>query len=235
MTGSPTPLSPTPLPSTPLPRVATTSAPLPPTPILGVPLPPIGPETMSLPASALQGQHEPASDAMTIGVVLEIPEPWASYLQSSRASFGDQQAQAIPTHVTLLPPTSVPGDQVQTVVSHLAEVARTMHPFDLLLEGTDTFRPVSPVVFVRVARGGDGCDAVQRAVRTGPLQRDLTFPFHPHVTVAHHLDDDALDRAAKELGEFSASFRVTAFVLYEHGSDGVWRPRRLFRFGGGPA
>jgi 2'-5' RNA ligase len=209
--------------------------PLPPTPILGVPLPPIGPETMSLPASALQGGHDAASDAMTIGVVLEIPEPWASYLQSSRASFGDQQAQAIPTHVTLLPPTSVPAEQVQTVVSHLARVAGQLRPFDLLLEGTDTFRPVSPVVFVRVARGGDGCDAVQRAVRTGPLQRELTFPFHPHVTVAHHLDDDALDRAAKELAEFSAAFAVTAFVLYEHGSDGVWRPSRLFRFGAGAA
>jgi 2'-5' RNA ligase len=81
--------------------------------------------------------------------------------------------------------------------------------------------------------GGDGCDMLQRAVRTGPLRRDLTFPFHPHVTVAHHLDDDALDRAAKELAEFSAGFTVDAFVLYEHGLDGIWRPRRRFGLGAG--
>jgi 2'-5' RNA ligase len=215
--------------------VSGSTTPLPPTPVLGVPLPPIGPQTMSLPASALDDQHGHASDALTIGVVLEIPEPWASYLQSSRESFGDQQARAIPTHVTLLPPTSVPGEQVQTVSTHLSRVAGRLRPFEVLLEGTDTFRPVSPVVFVRVARGGEGCDAVQRAVRTGPLQRELTFPFHPHVTVAHHLDDDALDRAAKGLAHFSASFSMTAFVLYEHGADGVWRPRRKFRFGGGTA
>jgi 2'-5' RNA ligase len=184
---------------------------------------------MSFPAV---GARPRAAGSTTIGVALEIPEPWASYLQSSREGFGDQQARAIPTHVTLLPPTAVPLDQVDTVVAHLARVAASLRPFEVLLEGTDTFRPVSPVVFVRVARGGDGCDGVQRAVRTGPLHRDLTFPFHPHVTVAHHLDDDALDRAAKELSEFSAAFMVASFVLFEHGADGVWRPRRRFRFGG---
>ena len=222
-----------------------TGHPLPPTPVLGVPLPPpdvdddLGPTTMSMPAIRWRGRDGVDSAAVTIGVALEIPEPWASYLQSSREGFGDEQARAIPTHVTLLPPTPVAPGRMDEVSAHLSSVASGLRPFEVVLEGTDTFRPVSPVVFVRVARGGEGCDAVQCAVRTGPLQRELTFPFHPHVTVAHHLDDDALDRAAKELAEFRASFTVRAFVLYEHGADGVWRPRRQFRFGrvasGGPA
>jgi len=217
-------------------------APLPPTPVLGVPLPDgdlvddvMGPTTMSMPAIRWRARDGVDTGAVTIGVALEIPEPWASYLQSSREGFGDGQARAIPTHVTLLPPTPVAPDRMDEVTAHLASVATRLHPFEVLLEGTDTFRPVSPVVFVRVARGGEGCDAVQRAVRTGPLRRDLTFPFHPHVTVAHHLDDDALDRAAKELSEFSAAFTVSAFGLYEHGGDGVWRPRRQFRFGASAA
>jgi len=215
---------------------------LPPTPVLGVPLPDLvdptlvddvmGPSTMSMPAIRWRRRDGVDAEAVTIGVALEIPEPWASYLQSSREGFGDDQARAIPTHVTLLPPTPVAPGRMAEVTDHLTAVATRLRPFEVLLEGTDTFRPVSPVVFVRVARGGEGCDAVQRAVRTGPLRRDLTFPFHPHVTVAHHLDDDALDRAAKELGEFSATFTVGAFVLYEHGPDGVWRPRRQFPFGG---
>jgi len=217
---------------------------LPPTPVLGVPLPDadlvdhvMGPSTMSMPAIRWRPYDDVDAEAVTIGVALEIPEPWASHLQSSREGFGDDQARAIPTHVTLLPPTPVAPGRMDEVNAHLVSVATRLRPFEVLLEGTDTFRPVSPVVFVRVARGGEGCDEVQRAVRTGPLRRDLTFPFHPHVTVAHHLDDDSLDRAAKELAEFSAAFTVRAFVLYEHGSDGVWRPRRSFPFGGpaGPA
>lgn len=228
-----------PLPPAGRPGAEGSSSALPATPVLGMYLPPYlddgGGHTMSMPAVRLDGHDELDSGALTIGVVLDIPEPWASYLQSAREGFGDQQARAIPTHVTLLPPTSVPLYRVDEIVGHLASVATGLVPFEVLLEGTDTFRPVSPVVFVRVAAGGEGCDAVQRAVRAGPLQRDLTFPFHPHVTVAHHLDDDALDRAAKELADFSATFAVDAFVLYEHGSDGIWRPRRRFEFGAGPA
>ena len=46
----------------------------------------------------------------TIGVAIAIPEPFGSELQRHRASFGDPQASAIPTHVTLVPPTDIDGD-----------------------------------------------------------------------------------------------------------------------------
>lgn len=185
----------------------------------------------TLPTMGLPIRTPATAGGVTIGVALEIPQPWGGLLERSREEFGDPQARAIPAHITLLPPTEVAQDSVETIHAHLAVVAADLAPFELTLEGTDTFRPVSPVVFVRVAVGGEGCDHVQRAVRTGPLHRELTFPFHPHVTVAHHLDDDALDRATRTLAGFSASFTVTDFVLYEHGPDGVWRPRRRFPFG----
>jgi len=173
----------------------------------------------------------PADDELTIGVAVEIPAPWAQLLQGARERFGDPLARAIPAHLTLLPPTVVQRITLTRIVGHLEEIGRGTAGFELVLAGTDTFRPVSPVVFVRVQEGGAACDRLQQAVRTGPLERELTFPFHPHVTVAHHLDDDALDRAAKELADFDAAFDVRDFVLYEHGTDGVWRPRRRFGFG----
>jgi 2'-5' RNA ligase len=186
--------------------------------------------TMGVPLSVDLTEGE-----LTIGVAVEIPTPWAQELQAARERFGDPLARAIPAHLTLLPPTAVRRDALTDIVEHLEHVGRDVPPFEMVLAGTDTFRPVSPVVFVRVQEGGGPCDQLQRAVRTGPLDRDLTFPFHPHVTVAHHLDDDALDRAAKELADFAAAFDVPDFVLYEHGSDGVWRPRRRFRLGSSPA
>jgi 2'-5' RNA ligase len=104
------------------------------------------------------------------------------------------------------------------------------HPFPLVLRGTGTFRPVSPVVYIRVADGAARCDDLQQRIRTGPLQRELDFPFHPHVTVAHHVDDPALDRALVTLQGFTADLVVDSFALYEHGLDGVWRHRRGFAF-----
>ena len=170
-------------------------------------------------------------DRRTIGVAVSIPEPWGEQLRTYRASLGDPAASSIPTHVTLLPPTPVATDADSLVEKHLTEVAATASPFDIHLRGTATFRPVSPVVFVQLVEGIGGCERLERAVRSGPLKRSLQFYYHPHVTVAHHLPDDALDRAFTELAEFECQFRVAEFHLYEHGADGVWRPQRGFAFG----
>jgi 2'-5' RNA ligase len=172
---------------------------------------------------------------VTIGVAVDVPAPWAGQLQRWRATFGDPLAGAIPAHVTLLPPTAVPGGDMVAILDHLYGVAARSTPFTLRLRGTGTFRPVSPVVFVQVEQGVDGCDALQQRVRTGPLERPLTFPYHPHVTVAHHLADEALDRAEETLRDFAASFAVDGFGFYEHGSDGVWRHRHRFAFAGAGA
>ncbi|GAB3593785.1 2'-5' RNA ligase family protein [Angustibacter peucedani] len=166
----------------------------------------------------------------TIGVAISIPAPYGEQLRALRASFGDPLAASIPTHVTLLPPTEVDPRGTDLVHEHLAKVAAAVDPFDIHLRGTATFRPVSPVVFVPLVRGIGECELLEQAVRSGPLARELQFYYHPHVTVAHHLADDALDRASRELADFECRFRVEGFHLYEHGADGVWRPEGWYPF-----
>ena len=167
------------------------------------------------------------------GVAVTIPEPWGNRLQGARKSFGDPAASAIPPHVTLLPPTHIEGELLDRFVEHLAAVCALAQPFDMTLSGTGTFRPVSPVVFVQVSAGISACERLERAVRSGPVERTLDFPYHPHVTVAHHLDDTALDEAFDGLADFRAAFRVVGVDLYEHGEDGVWRVERNFALGEG--
>jgi 2'-5' RNA ligase len=163
----------------------------------------------------------------TIGVAIAVPEPWAAELQRFRASFGDPLAEAIPAHVTLVPPTEI-SDSLEKVERHLADVAAATPAFCLHLRGTATFRPTSPVVFISLAEGISACELLADAIRQGPLAQDLAFPYHPHVTVAHDLDDEALNRAFERLSDYSCEFDVTAFHLYVHGEDGVWRPERTF-------
>ncbi len=167
----------------------------------------------------------------TIGVAVAVPEPWASELQRHRASFGDPLAEAIPTHVTLVPPTRV-SDGLDAIEQHLQSVAAETPPFPLQLRGTATFRPVSPVVFIALATGISSCELLAEALRRGPLAQRLAYPYHPHVTVAHDLPDEALELAFETLADFSCSFDVTEFGLYVHGPDGVWRPRRGFTLTG---
>ena len=167
----------------------------------------------------------------TIGVAVAIPEPYATELQTHRASFGDPRASAIPTHVTLVPPTK-PAASMAEVTDHLYAVASRHPPFGLRLRGTATFRPVSPVVFVNVTEGISECELLAQSVRSGPLAQELTFPYHPHVTVAHHLSEEELDRAYEVLADYDCAFDVRAFQLYVHGDDGVWRPDAAFSLAG---
>ncbi|MEU3723147.1 2'-5' RNA ligase family protein [Streptomyces sp. NPDC031705] len=174
---------------------------------------------------------------VTLGVSIAVPEPYGRQLQELRAGFGDAAAHGIPTHVTLLPPTEVEAERLPAVRAHLAEVAGSFRAFPMRLEGTGTFRPLSPVVFVRLAEGTAGCTRLQGRVRDpeGPLARELAFPYHPHVTVAHGISDEAMDRAFAELADYAAAWLCQGFALYEQGSDGVWRMLREYPFGAGTA
>ena len=102
----------------------------------------------------------------------------------------------------------------------------------MALRGTGTFRPVSDVVFVQVARGISGCERLEQRIRSGEYAAQLTFPYHPHVTVAHDVSEDDLDRAFDDLAEFRADFDVEHIWLFEQDVAGQWRPVRSFQLTG---
>ena len=164
----------------------------------------------------------------TIGVAVAIPEPWATELQDYRTSVGDLTAPQIPTHITLIPPVEVDETDLDDVEEHLAGVAEQLEVFRIHLRGTGTFRPVSPVVFVTLAEGISRCEMLADAVRRGPLAVELHFPYHPHVTIAHHLADPQLDQAFTELAAFECEFSADAFSLYVHDADAGWQATRQF-------
>ncbi len=164
----------------------------------------------------------------TIGVAIAVPAPWGAQLQDYRTALGDERAAGIPTHVTLVPPQGIDPSQQRVVEQHLEEASTANGAFRMHLRGTGTFRPVSPVVFVTVAEGISSCEALARSVRRGPLDIEREFPYHPHVTVAHHLSDDMLDRAFAELADFECDFVVDRFSLYVHDGAAGWVPTRHF-------
>ncbi len=171
------------------------------------------------------------ADQATVGVAIAIPEPHATVLTGWRRRVGDSQADLIWPHVTLLPPTPIARGDLPKIEQHLSEAASFAMPFVMHLLGTGTFRPTSPVVFIQVARGVANCEQLERVVRSGPLLRELDFPYHPHVTIAHDVPDHALDLAYDGLADFVARFVVEACTLFERSEDGEWHRRRDFPLG----
>ena len=166
-----------------------------------------------------------------IGVAVGIPEPYGRELQGWRERLGDPNAKRIVPHVTLVPPTEVMTSALEAIEEHLRVIAAEEAPFDIRLRGSATFLPVSPVVFVPLVQGISECERLEARVRSGPLAREVGFPYHPHVTVAHDLPPDALDRAFESLRGYEATFRVWGYTMFEQDADGTWRPQRDFVFG----
>ncbi|MGA8986475.1 2'-5' RNA ligase family protein [Aeromicrobium sp.] len=170
-------------------------------------------------------EHQPL-----IGISIPVPEPYGSRLQDERAGFGDAMARTVPSHVTLIPPMHH-EDDVEGVARSLERTSATMSPFGMRLRGTGTFRPVSPVVFVAISEGISQTELLAMDIRRTLNVPEPEFPFHPHVTVAHHLDDARLDRAYEALSDFDCSFLVESFALYLHHEVEGWVPERKFLLG----
>ena len=191
----------------------------------------------------------PAPDAhqCVIGVAIALPFHYAAQVRAVREAAGDPLAEVVPPHITLLPPTAVDVDSLDEVMRHLRDVAAGTSPFEVRLDEVGTFRPVSPVVYLGLRSGAEECDRLQMRVRhrRGPLARSLSFPFHPHVTLAHDIAEDGLETAARKGADLTMDFTVTKLHLYRHrsrpsrhtcsgypASEGVWDVVAAFAFGG---
>lgn len=168
----------------------------------------------------------------TIGVSLSVPEPWGSHLQDFRVDNGDAQGASIPTHITLVPPLDLESERLPEVERHLADVAGATAAYRVHLRGSGTFRPVSPVVFLNLVEGISQTEQLAHRCRTGPLETELRYPYHPHVTVAHVDEDDLLDRAFDAMATFDCVFTANAFHLYVHDAEQGWAPTRDFELTG---
>ena len=191
----------------------------------------------------------PAPDAhqCVIGVAIALPSHYAAQVKAVREAAGDPLAEVVPPHITLLPPTAIDVDSLDEVKRHLRNVAAGTSPFEVRLDEVGTFRPVSPVVYLGLRSGAEECNLLQVRVRDrrGPLARSLSFPFHPHVTLAHDIAEDGLDTAARNGADLTMDFTVTKLHLYRHrsrpsrhtcsgypASEGVWDVVAAFAFGG---
>lgn len=168
---------------------------------------------------------------ITVGVSIAIPEPFGEALRDKRHSFGDAMADRIPSHITLAPPLLIDEAGIDALTADLRDVAQGFEPFTVSLLGTGTFRPISPVVFVAVSQGIAQIELMAESVRRSIDAPEPEFPFHPHVTVAHNVPEEALDRALDDLSDFRCTFEVDAIHLYVDDVDRGWVPTSHFPLG----
>lgn len=171
-----------------------------------------------------------SADQEWIGVIIAIPEPWVTQLTEARLALGDTAALRVPSHVTLIPPIAVNVADREAILMHLQAVASHNRPFTLTVSGTSNFLPVSPVSFLELESGAADCTALAEELATGPLTHETRFPYHPHVTLAHGVDEARLREAEAQWESFSASWTVPGFRLDNVDANGAYTSKAIFDF-----
>ncbi|MDR1825484.1 MAG: 2'-5' RNA ligase family protein [Bifidobacteriaceae bacterium] len=162
-------------------------------------------------------------DQVYVGVAIMVPQPLSAPLAAARRGFGDPDANDIGPHITIVPPMAVPATDVRKVAAHVSAVAAARGSFAIHLRGSGTFRPVTPVVYIKLEDGAAQCSALERALKQGPLSRPSRYPYKPHLTVAAEVDDAVLDRAQKAYATYDATFQATHLRLCALDGSRRWR------------
>jgi 2'-5' RNA ligase len=180
-------------------------------------------------AEAGERAESGVAQATALGVVIEIPSPLEAALRGWRRRYGGEAAAAVAPHITLVSGSTT---NWKTAVEHVRTVAARCPAFRVSLRGTGTFRPVSPVVFLNVLEGAEACGQLHDALVAGPLLHELSYGYHPHLTIAHEVDDDAMDLAQEELKGESMEFMVNSIGLFGVDDTGAWSLREELGLGG---
>ncbi len=169
--------------------------------------------------------------ATALGVVIEIPSPLEAPLRDWRRRYGGEAAAAVAPHITLVSGSTT---NWKTAAEHVRNVAAQCSAFKVSLRGTGTFRPISPVVFLNVHQGAGACGQLHDALVAGPLLHELTYGYHPHLTIAHEVGETVMDLAQEELKGESMEFMVRSIGLFGLDETGAWLRREELGLGGPP-
>ncbi len=85
-------------------------------------------------------------------------------------------------HLTVLPPRLLRGTE-QQALGVLREVCQTVPSFEVTMGDVESFVPVTPTVFLRVARGAYRMRELHDLLNRDALQYEEPWPYMPHLTI----------------------------------------------------
>jgi 2'-5' RNA ligase len=114
-------------------------------------------------------------------------------------------------HISVLPPRCLQGTEPEAreVVEN---VCRVVEPFEVVMGEVQTFMPVTPTVFVRVAHGAYRVRELHDLLNVGALFSDEPWPFMPHLTLfkmeTYERAKSAYTRAVQLWDQYPGSRRI---------------------------
>jgi 2'-5' RNA ligase len=88
----------------------------------------------------------------------------------------------LPAHLTILPPRRLHGGELSALET-LEDVCGQAERFEVTLGDVETFAPVTPTVFIRVAHAAYRMRELHDRLNRDALAAEEEWPYMPHLTI----------------------------------------------------
>ena len=167
-----------------------------------------------------------------LGVALVIDPPLRDEVEGLRRALGDPSLGRVPPHLTLVPPVNVRASELSDALEVLREAAaRQPGGLRITLGPPATFLPDNPVLFLDVGGDLERLRGLRDAVFKAPLERPLSWPWVPHVTLADGIAEERIAAALASLDRYASVADFERVVILEESRGRHWTPLADARLG----
>jgi 2'-5' RNA ligase len=126
-------------------------------------------------------------------LVAYVRNPVGEFVESLRRELHPELPH-LAAHVTLLPPRFLDGTESEAL-ERMEELCKDVEPFEVSLGEVETFIPVTPTVFIRVAHAAYRMRELHDRLNVNALSCREEWPYMPHLTIVKMSAEDQAQHA----------------------------------------
>src|SRR5436309_5913909 len=126
-------------------------------------------------------------------LVAYVRNPVGEFVESLRKELHPELPH-LAAHVTLLPPRLLAGTE-SAAIETMEELCKDVDPFEVSLGEVETFVPVTPTVFIRVAHAAYRMRELHDRLNVKTLAAEEEWPYMPHLTIVKMSAEEQAQRA----------------------------------------
>src|SRR5277367_2615083 len=127
------------------------------------------------------------------GLVAYVKTPVGEFVERLRQEMHPEMPH-LAAHLSLLPPRCLQGSEA-SALEILEDICSQVEPFEVSLGEVETFIPVTPTVFVRVANGAQRMRELHSQLNTKALACEEQWLYLLHLTIVKMSNEEQAQKA----------------------------------------
>jgi 2'-5' RNA ligase len=144
-------------------------------------------------------------------LVAYVRDPVGKFVEKLRRDLHPELPH-LSAHLTILPPRLLTGSE-DSVIGTLSRACRDAEPFEVTLGEVETFIPVTPTVFIRVAHAAARMQQLHDFLNRDGACCTEELPYVPHLTIAKMSTEEqawqAFEKARRRWAHYEGSRHIS--------------------------